>query len=306
MKSLLVFIPVFNEEILIKKTILSIPKTINGYRTEILIIDDGSTDKSYSIYKKIKSVKYIIRKSNNLGLADSYNRALSFAKKNGCELLLIFDADQHYNFKDVNKFIKIQNKENVDVVIGNRENIYSIYSGLQRIIHRIGAFLLSILLGKKIDDPPSGFRLFNDNAINKMPVVYSKYTYTVESFFQYVDKGLKYKFVNSKVNKVDRKSRLYSSPMNYCWKILNSIVMVVFLYRFHKLSIAISIISFFSAILLGLRYLYYFIFIQKEEVFLPSLILSTMLVTVGIVFFAISVMTYFLKNIRLKIEEIND
>ena len=139
-----------------------------------------------------------------------------------------------------------------------------------------------------------------------MPVVYSKYTYTVESFFQYIDKGLNYKFIDSRVNKVNRKSRLYSSPLNYCIKILNSIVMVIFLYRFHKLSISISIISFLIALFLGLRYLYHFFYIQKEEVFLPSLILSAMLITVGIVFFAISVITYFLKNIRLRLEKLNE
>lgn len=302
---ILIYVPAYNEELLIKDTLLSIPKIIENYEVEILIINDGSSDNTIQIIKNLDVVNHIISLPENRGLASSYNLALEFVIRNKFDLFLIFDADSQYNINDVPKFIKFINYKGYDVVIGNRENIYDFYNKFQKYIHILGTVFISIVLGKQLKDPPSGFRLHNRKAIENNPVVYSRYTYTVESFFQYVDKKLSFVFVDSQVKKIPRVSRLYKSNLDYCFKIVNSLLMVTFLYRFHKISIFFALISSFVGFILGLRYLLHFFYVEKEEIFLPSLILSAILFTIGIVFFAISVICYFLKNLRITNEKIN-
>lgn len=302
---ILIYIPAYNEELLIENTLLSIPNKIENYEVQILIIDDGSSDNTLQISKSLNVVNHIISLPENRGLAYSYNLALEFVIRNKFDLFLIFDADSQYNINDVPKFIKFINYKGYDVVIGNRKNIYDFYNKFQKYIHILGTIFISIVLGKRLKDPPSGFRLYNRKAIENNPVVYSRYTYTVESFFQYIDKKLSFIFVDSQVNKVQRKSRLYKSNLDYCLKIVNSLVMVTFLYKFHKISLFLALTSSFIGLILGLRYLFHFFYVEKEEIFLPSLILSAILFTIGIVLFAISVISYFLKNIRVTNEKIN-
>ena len=68
MNKLSIVIPIFNEEKNIKKLIKKIKK-INlksvGLQKEIIAVDDGSTDKSFSILKKISGIKVL--KQKNLG-----------------------------------------------------------------------------------------------------------------------------------------------------------------------------------------------------------------------------------------------
>ena len=65
MNKLSIIIPIFNEEKYIKKLIKKI-KTINlnrvGLKKEVIAIDDGSTDKSFSILSKISGIKVFKQK----------------------------------------------------------------------------------------------------------------------------------------------------------------------------------------------------------------------------------------------------
>ncbi|MDZ4228890.1 MAG: glycosyltransferase, partial [Patescibacteria group bacterium] len=66
-KKLIVMIPCFNEEKTLSAVIKSIPKKIPGIaKIETLVIDDGSTDKTFQVAKKLK-VNHIVRHFNNKG-----------------------------------------------------------------------------------------------------------------------------------------------------------------------------------------------------------------------------------------------
>lgn len=86
-----ILIPAYNEEKVIEKTlrrILSIDYPKN--KMEILVIDDGSTDRTYEIAKKFESKNLKVIRKKNTGKASSLNFALNYVKH---DFVAVMDAD---------------------------------------------------------------------------------------------------------------------------------------------------------------------------------------------------------------------
>ncbi|MDU2198112.1 MAG: glycosyltransferase, partial [Peptostreptococcaceae bacterium] len=108
-------IPAYNEEVKIKDTLESIKgiKEIN----EIIVVDDGSTDKTTKIASEIKSEKIVVLKlDKNRGKGYALNYGLKIAMKNA-EIIGFLDADLGSSANDVKKLIDPILNDEADVVI---------------------------------------------------------------------------------------------------------------------------------------------------------------------------------------------
>jgi len=96
-----VIIPLFNKELFIKDTLLSILN--QSYRNlEIIIVDDGSTDDSYSIATSIHDSRLKFFSIKNSGVSNARN--FGFGKSSG-EYIIFFDADDIMNLNHIEFFI---------------------------------------------------------------------------------------------------------------------------------------------------------------------------------------------------------
>ncbi|MEM2174981.1 MAG: glycosyltransferase family 2 protein, partial [Candidatus Micrarchaeia archaeon] len=121
MVKLIVIIPAFNEEKTIAKVIQEIPKEIGSLKeVKILVIDDGSTDKTAEIAKRA-GADYILVHKRNLGLAKTFKDGLDFALAIGADIIVNIDADAQYNAKEIPKLIEPILKGEADIVLGNRQ-----------------------------------------------------------------------------------------------------------------------------------------------------------------------------------------
>jgi glycosyltransferase involved in cell wall biosynthesis len=95
---LIVQVPCYNEEHTLSQTVADIPRQIAGIDVvEILIIDDGSTDKTVEVAQKI-GVDHIVRNKTNLGLAArTFRRGLNACLKNGADIIV--NTDDRYRVK---------------------------------------------------------------------------------------------------------------------------------------------------------------------------------------------------------------
>ncbi len=115
---LTIIIPVFNEIKTIEE-IINLTNEINFIDTQIILVDDGSTDGTTELIKTylFKKVNKVIYHKRNSGKGTAIKSAQTFI--NG-EFVIIQDADLEYNPKDYQKLlIPLLNKE-YDVTYGSR------------------------------------------------------------------------------------------------------------------------------------------------------------------------------------------
>src|SRR5882672_10476635 len=102
---LIVQIPCFNEEATLPQTIADIPRSIEGVdRVEILIIDDGSSDRTVEIAQAL-GVDHIVRHKTNKGLAGSFRTGLDRCLALGADIIVNTDGDNQYAGADIPRLI---------------------------------------------------------------------------------------------------------------------------------------------------------------------------------------------------------
>lgn len=285
---LIIQIPCYNEEKTLPVTYKEIPESIGGIdEIEILVIDDGSADNTVETAKNL-GIKHIASHSKNLGLARAFDTGLKTSIKLGADIIVNLDADNQYKASDIEKLIQpVLNKE-ADIVIGARpiEKIRS-FSPLKKLLQKTGSYVMRKISGADVLDAPSGFRAFSKNAAMKINI-FDNYTYTMETIIQAQYKGLTIKSVPIGVNENLRPSRLVKNNFDYIKRSIFTMLRFIIIYRPFRFFMKISLLLFFFGLLLGLRFLYFYI-TESGEGHIQSLILCAILILVGVqsLFFAV-------------------
>lgn len=118
--SITISIPAYNEEETIEKVVKEAIKEVGKITKdyEILLVDDGSTDNTKEIIKRLsrnKRIRAIYHKKNK-GFTGAMKSCLYNAKKH---LVFLAPADGQFDFKELNKFVEAI--KSFDVAIGYRE-----------------------------------------------------------------------------------------------------------------------------------------------------------------------------------------
>jgi|TARA_B100001964_G_scaffold237694_1_gene301707 glycosyltransferase involved in cell wall biosynthesis len=170
MKSLSIVIPCLNEEEGISFCLEKIKRVLqkeNIEKTEIIIVDNGSTDKSIEIAQEF-NVKII--KENKKGYGNALRTGIKHASG---EFVAFADADDSYDFLELNKFIQKAN-EGYDVIQGCRFKKCggNIHDGAMPFSHRYFgnpflSFMTKLFFGIKFNDVYCGFRMFKKSIYEK-------------------------------------------------------------------------------------------------------------------------------------------
>ena len=163
-ENLSIVIPILRESKNIKKLTEDIIKNINIINYEILFIDDNSKDGTEEILKELneknKNIKYIIRKEKKQDLSKSCILGFENSLYNN---ILVMDGDLQHDPQDINTLAKVYHSEESDIVVGSRNLFHRKNEGLSLVRLKASQIIIlvtSILLGKKTNDPMSGFFIF--------------------------------------------------------------------------------------------------------------------------------------------------
>jgi len=118
-KELLIVLPVYNEEKNLKEVIEEVKLNIDKNITDILAIDDGSTDKSSEILREIKEIK-IIKHENNLGYGATLIEGFNYAIEKNYKYVITIDCDRQHQPKDIKKFFNEIKNSDYDIISGSR------------------------------------------------------------------------------------------------------------------------------------------------------------------------------------------
>ncbi len=117
---LIVQIPALNEEETLAEAINAIPRKIDGVSiVEIMVIDDGSTDKTVQVAKDA-GADHILRMSSHVGLARAFSAGVEEAISLGADIIVKTDADNQYCADDIPSLIEPILKREAQIVIGAR------------------------------------------------------------------------------------------------------------------------------------------------------------------------------------------
>ncbi len=308
MTKLIIQIPCYNEENTLLTTLNEIPKTFNGIKeVEILLINDGSTDKSAEI-AKTWGAKVIDIKTNK-GLANAFKVGLQEALKLNADIIVNTDADNQYYAKDIENIIEPILNNEADIVIGARDiKKNKNFSLIKKILQKLGSATLRLLSSTPVLDAPSGFRAFSKEAALKINI-FDNYTYTMETIVQARAKNLRVLSVPIRTNSSMRKSRLVKNIFDYVFKSAKTSLRMFIVYRpFRFFSTVAGGFGLFGTIII-LRFLYYYTnglgngHIQSLIIAAIFILTSVQLLIVAIVGDLLSINRKLLEDIQLRIKK---
>lgn len=169
MESISVFFPTYNEEANIKSTVLKAVDVLNkNFKTwEIIIIIDGSTDKTREIVEQLAKENVRIRVVNheqNKGYGASLQSGFYNAKY---DWIAFTDSDGQFDFSEINKFKMTAMESKADMVIGYYKKRK--VSKFKIITSKMWEMAVFILFGLYVKDIDCGFKLVSKKVINKIP-----------------------------------------------------------------------------------------------------------------------------------------
>jgi glycosyltransferase involved in cell wall biosynthesis len=135
-------------------------------RWDVLVVDDGSTDATSEI-ADAHGVP-VLRLPFNLGIGGAVQAGFAYAQEHGYDYMAQVDADGQHEASELGRLATaMEANPALDMVCGSRFLVdmqYPAPIGRRTGIH-IFAFLLSRIVGQRVSDPTSGFRLYNRRAI---------------------------------------------------------------------------------------------------------------------------------------------
>jgi len=170
-KSIAVIVPAYNEEILIGKTISSIPDIAE----KIIVVNDCSTDKTKEILEnliKVNNKIQLINLEKNSGVGSAIVKGYEIAFEQGFDIGVVMPGDAQALPEDFNNLIDPVLNNDIDYAKGNRLNYYGVSNIMPK--HRFfGNSLLTILTKfatgyYHIMDPQMGYTALNLKLVPKL------------------------------------------------------------------------------------------------------------------------------------------
>jgi len=165
-KKRLVAIPCYNEEPTIGSVVLKSRK----YSDEVIVVDDGSIDKTAEVAKYAGAT--VLRHGGNKGYGAAIQSCFNYAREGDFDVLTIIDGDGQHDADQIKNVMQPIIEEKADISIGSRfideNNEVPLY-------RRLGIWVLTRFtnagskeLNHKVKDAQSGFRAYSKDAINKI------------------------------------------------------------------------------------------------------------------------------------------
>lgn len=250
---IIITIPAYNEENNIGRVLNEIKEVMNQtkYKYKLLVVDDGSSDKTVDIAKKNGAI--VFSHKYNKGLAETFKTEMKKCLELKAEIIIHTDADGQYDPRYILPMIK-KIEDGYDLVLGSRFGKGNYSGSLMKKLGNIAfAKVFSGLLKTKITDTTTGFRAFTSE-VAELPLINS-FTYTQEQLIRAGKKSMNIIEISIKTRKT-RPSKLFKNSFDYAIKAWINILRIYRDFEPLKFFGRIGIGLFLLGFIIGLYFIY--------------------------------------------------
>lgn len=180
-----IVIPTYNES----ANIGNIIQRIRKQGREIVVIDDGSTDRTAQISQDNGAV--VFRNPKNRGKGFSLIRGLRYALDKNFDAAITMDGDGQHCPEDIPLFIREAELSDVGIIIGNRMHSTYPMPFARVLTNKFMSWFISKLIKQRVPDTQCGFRLIKKYLLEKIKFTTNRFETESEILFQASNLGYK-------------------------------------------------------------------------------------------------------------------
>ncbi|MDD5450166.1 MAG: glycosyltransferase family 2 protein [Candidatus Omnitrophica bacterium] len=207
-----VIIPAFNEE----KTIQGLIRSVKRFVPDVLVINDGSSDRTEELAKAAGAV--VLDFKHNVGKGKVLKDGFDYAVKNNYDAVIAMDADGQHSPDDIVKIIEDAAPPKVGIVVGNRMAAPGEMPLSRFITNLFMSLILSIVCRQNIPDTQCGFRLIKCEVLRKTRLF--SLNYEIESELLIKTSRLGYRIVSVPIKSVYEGQLSLINPILDTWRFL--------------------------------------------------------------------------------------
>ena len=278
---LIVQIPCLNEEHTLPETVSDIPREIEGIdEVEILVINDGSTDRTIEVAREA-GVDHIITFPRNRGLGYAFRAGFDACLKAGADIIVNTDGDNQYAGWDIAKLVKPIVEGRAEIVIGDRRtDTIEHFSMTKQTLQKMGSRMISRLGNLNIPDVASGFRAYTRNAAIQLST-FTDFDHTAEHVVEAGQKRFAVLSIPIETNPKLRESRLFNNISTFVIRSGLISLRTYTQYKALKIFTIFGGLSFLLGVALGVRFILYLAFTDEGLFHIQSVILAAILLLAG-------------------------
>jgi glycosyltransferase involved in cell wall biosynthesis len=296
-------IPCLNEEETLPAVLASIPREIDGVdELEILVIDDGSTDRTVEV-ARAHGVRHIVQHSRNRGLARSFRDGVDYALAHGADVVVNTDGDNQYPQDRIPDLVTPVIEGRADIVIADRQTAtIAHFSPFKKLMQRVGSRVVNFAADTQLPDAASGFRAYSRASLLRLNVV-TEFSYCMETIIQAGHKRLRIVSVPVTTNPKTRESRLFRNIFHHMGKSGSAIVRSYLMFKPYVLFAWFAAVFGVLALVPSVRFLVLFLAPGEDDGNVQSLIFASIMAVAALLSIALGILSDLLRTNRTLLEE---
>lgn len=301
---LIIQIPCLNEETTLPLVFEKMPKKIDGIdEIETLIIDDGSTDKTIEVAKKL-GVNHIVTHSKNMGLARSFADGVDACLRLGADIIVNTDGDNQYPQEKIAALVKPILEGHAEIVVADRQtDKIEHFSSGKKFMQKFGSKVVNMAAGTQIPDAASGFRAYSRYAAQRINIM-TDFSYCMETIIHAGRKRIPITSIPVTTNKKTRESRLFKNPFEHVRKSGAAIVRSYMMHEPFKIFISAASVFVILGTIPFIRYLYLITLSDaKAGDHIQSLLVGSVLIIVAFLSLVLGIIADLIKINRKYLED---
>lgn len=296
-------IPCLNEEATLPLVLKSIPRKIKGVaKITVLVIDDGSTDKTVEVAKSL-GVKEFVHHNRNQGLGRSFHDGVLRALELGADIVVNTDGDNQYPQQRIGDLVQPIIRGEADIVIADRQtHLIEHFSPLKKWLQKVGSAVVNKVAGTNLPDAVSGFRAYSRESLLRLNTI-TRFSYCTETIIQAGNKGLHSVSIEIDTNPKLRESRLFKSTWEHVLRSGVTIIRAYYMYKPYMIFGTLSVGLFILGCIPFARFIFFSLEDGTTRGHIQSLLVGSLLMIASFLCLVLNIIADLIRINRILIED---